>query len=262
MLRSCLRDYAGAYILVKGTITTTVAGDNAYARWADERNKGVIFKNCTPFTKCRSRIHNKDIDTTQNIAIVIPMYKLIEYGDNYSKASGSLWQYYKDEPNDNLENSEPFKSKVKITVNTPDGGNTKDVEIIVPSKNLSNFWRTLEMPLISCDVNLILDWFEDFVITNSAGVGKFAITATKLYIPVVTLSTQDDAKLLQQLKSGFRGTINWNKYQSCIKTSAQNRYLNDLVDAIFQVSNTLFVLPSKNENDRIEHHIQLIFFQK
>ena len=181
------------------------------------------------------------------------MYKLIEYGDNYSKASGSLWQYYKDEPNDNLENSEPFKSKVKITVNTPDGGNTKDVEIIVPSKNLSNFWRTLEMPLINCDVNLILDWFEDFVITNSAGVGKFAITATKLYIPVVTLSTQDDAKLLQQLKSGFRWTINWNKYQSCIKTSAQNRYLNYLVDASFQVSNTLFALPSKNENDRTSH---------
>ena len=118
------------------------------------------------------------------------------------------------------------------------------------------------MPLINCDVNHILNWSEDFVITNSAGVAKFAITATKLYVPVVTLSTQDDAKLLQQLKSDFRGTINWNKYQSCIKTSAQNRYLNDLVDAIFQVSNTLFVLPSKNENDRIEHHIQLIFFQK
>ena len=139
MLRSNLCDYTDAYILVKGTITITGAGDDAAAKRLDERNKGAIFKNCAPFTKCRSGINNKDIDTTQNIAIVIPMYKLIEYGDNYSKASGSLWQYYKDEPNDNLENSEPFKSKVKITVNTPDGGNTKDVEIIVPSKNLSNF---------------------------------------------------------------------------------------------------------------------------
>ena len=93
--------------------------------------KGVIVKNCAPFTKCISRISNKDIDTAQHIAIIIPMYKLIEYSDNYSKVSGSLWQYNKDEPNDNLANSEPFKSKVKITVNTPDGGNTKDVEIIV-----------------------------------------------------------------------------------------------------------------------------------
>ena len=109
------------------------------------------------------------------------------------------------------------------------------------------------MPLINCEVNLILNWSEDFVITNSAGVAKFAITDTKLYVPVVTLSTQDNAKLLQQLKSGFRGTINWNKHQSCIKTSAQNRYLNYLVDASFQASNTLFVLPFQNENDRISH---------
>ena len=86
----------------------------------------------------------------------MPMYNLIEYSDNYSKTSGSLWQYYKDEPNDNLEDSESFKSKVKITVRTPDNGNTKDVEIIVPLQYLSKFWRTLEMPLINCEVNLIL----------------------------------------------------------------------------------------------------------
>ena len=192
----------------------------------------------------------------------MPMYNLIEYSDNSLKTSESSWQYYKDEPDGNLADSESFKSKVKITGNTPADGNTKDVEIIVPLKYLSNFWRTLEMPLINCEVNLILTWSKDCVITSSTGEGKFKITGAKLYVPVGTLSTQDNAKLLQQLKSGFRGTINWNKYQSCIKTSAQNRYLNDLVDAIFQVSNTLFVLPSKNENDRIEHHIQLIFFQK
>ena len=81
----------------------------------------------------------------------------------------SLWQYYKDEPNDNLANSESFKSKVKITGNIPAGGNTKDVKIIVPLKHLSNFWRTLEMPLINCEVNLILTWSKDCVITNSEG---------------------------------------------------------------------------------------------
>ena len=164
----------------------------------------------------------------------MPMYNLIEYSNNYSKTSGSLWQYYKDEPNDNLANSESFKSKVNITGNTPADGNTKDVEIIVPLKYLSNFWRTLEMPLINCEVNLILTWSKDCVITNSEGEAKFAITETKLYVPVVTLSTQDNAKLLQQLKSGFRRTINCNKYQSDRKTYAQNRYLNHPVNPSFQ----------------------------
>ena len=154
------------------------------------------------------------------------MYNLIKYSDNHSKTSGSLWQYYKDEPNDNLAYSESFKSKVKITGKTPDDGNTKDVEIIVPLKYFSNFWRTLEMPLINCEVNLILTWSPTCIISAAIGETKFKITDAKLYLPVVTLSTQGNAKLLQQLKSGFKRTINWKKYQSSIKTYAQNRYLN------------------------------------
>ena len=126
------------------------------------------------------------------------------------------------EPNDNLTDSESFKSKIKITGNTPADGNTKDVEIIVPLKYLSNFWRTLEMPLINCEVNLELTWSKDCVITNSTGEGKFQITETKLYVPVVTLSTQNNAKLLQQLKSDFERTIKRNKCQSDPKTYAQN----------------------------------------
>ena len=126
----------------------------------------------------------------------MPMYNLTEYSDNYLKTCGSLWQYYKDEPNDNLTNSEPFKSKIKITENTPADGNTKDVEIIVQLKYLSNFWRTLEMPVINCEVSLILTWSSTYVTTNSTGAGRLAITDTKLYVPVVTLSTQDNAKLL------------------------------------------------------------------
>ena len=106
-----------------------------------ERNKGVIFKNCAPFTKCISRTNGTDIDNAQDIDIAKLMYNLIEY-------SGSLWQYYKDDPNDNLTRSESFKSKIKIAGKTPAAGNTKDVEIIVPLKYLSNFWGTLEMPLI------------------------------------------------------------------------------------------------------------------
>ena len=156
----------------------------------------MTCKNCAPFTRCISRINNADTDTAQDIDIVIPMYNLIEYSDNYSKTSGSLWQYYKDDPNDNITQSESFKSKIKITGKTPAAGNTKDVEIIVPLKYLSNFWRTLEMPLIDCEVNLILTWSRDCVITNSTDAGKFAITETKLYVPVIILSTQDNAKLL------------------------------------------------------------------
>ena len=154
MLRSNLCDYADSYILVKGTITITGAGANAGERQQDQRDKGVTFKNCAPFTKCISRINNTHIDNAHDIDIVMPMYNLIEYSDNYSKTSGSLWQYYKDIPNDNLTDSESFKSKVKITGKTPDDGNTKDVEIIVPLKYLSSFWRTLEMPLINCEVIL------------------------------------------------------------------------------------------------------------
>ena len=108
------------------------------------------------------------------------MYNLIEYSDNYSKTSGSLWQYYKDDPNNNTTDSESLKFKVKITGETPDDGNTKDVEIIVPLKYLSNFWKTLEMPLINCEVNLILTWSEDCVICSATGEIKFTITETKL----------------------------------------------------------------------------------
>ena len=118
MLRSNLCDYADSYILVKGTIAITGAGDDAAARRADERNKGVTFKNCAPFTKCISRINNTDIDNAHDIDIVMPMYNLIEYSDNHSKTSESLWEYYKDDPNDNLTDSKSFKSKVKITGNT------------------------------------------------------------------------------------------------------------------------------------------------
>ena len=132
----------------------------------------------------------------------MPMYNLTEYSDNYSKKSGNLWQYYKDNSNDNTADSESFKYKVKITGKAPNNENTKDIEIVVLLKYLSNFWRTLEMPLINCEVALMLIWSEDCVITNSTGKGKFAITETKLYVPVATLSTQDNAKLLQQLKSG------------------------------------------------------------
>ena len=105
-LRSNLHDYVDAYILVKGTIAVTGAGDDDAAKQLDERNKSVIIKNWAPFTKCISRINNKDIGNAQDIDIVMPMYNVIEYSDNYSKIFGSLWKYYKDDPNDNITQSE------------------------------------------------------------------------------------------------------------------------------------------------------------
>ena len=149
MLKSSLCDYSDAYILVNGKIIITGVGDSAAARQADERDKGVAFKNCASFTNCISEINNIQVDNVKDIDKVMPMYDLIEYSNNYAKTSGSLWQYYRDEPNDNLADSESFKSKIKVTGKTPADSNEKDIEVIVPLKYLSNFWRILEMLLIN-----------------------------------------------------------------------------------------------------------------
>ena len=178
---------------------------------------------------------------------------MIEYRDNSSKISGSLWQYYRDESNDNLTDSKSFKSQIKITGNVPAGGNIKDVEIIVPLKYLSDFWRSLDIPLIKCEINLILTWSSTLVITNSTGAGRFALTDTKLYVPVVTLSTHDNPKLLQQLKPGFKRTINQIKHQSDPKTYTQTQYLNHLAKPSFQGVNRLIALSFENENGRTSH---------
>ena len=112
----------------------------------------------------------------------MPVCNSIEYSSNYLKTSGNIWHYYKDERNVSIKDSELFKSKIKITGNTPADGNTKDLEIIVPLKYLSNFWRTLKMPLVNCEINRILTWSSACVITNFTGAGRFAITDTKLYV--------------------------------------------------------------------------------
>ena len=221
MLKSSLCDYSDAYILVKGTVSVN---NTAAAGAVNNTNKKVIFKNCAPFTNCISEINNTQIDNAKDTDIVMPMYNLIEYSDNYAKTTGSLWQYCKDIPardddneidvfrGNNLTNS--FNFKVKITGKTGNNG-TKDVEIMVPLKYLSNFWRTLEMPLINCEVNLILTWSSTCLLI-ATGIpnqnATFEITDTKLYVLVVNLSTQTNAKFFQQLKSGFKRVINWNKY--------------------------------------------------
>ena len=128
MLKSSLCDYSDAYILVKGTITINGRGADDAAREADERDKGVAFKNCAPFINCISEINNTQIDNAKDIDIVMPMYNLIEYSGNYAKTSGSLWKHFRDEPDDNIEDSKSFKSKIKITGKTPNNNNVKDLK--------------------------------------------------------------------------------------------------------------------------------------
>ena len=216
MLKSSLWDYSNAYILIKGTIS--VNNTAAAGAAVKNTNKKVIFKNCAPFTNCISEINNTQIDNAKDIDIVMPMYNLIEYSDNYAKTTGSLWQYCKD--------------------------------IL---KYFSSFWRTLEMPLINCEVHLILTWSPTCVLvaTNIPNQNAtLAITDTELYVPVVTLSTQENTKFLQQLKSGFKRIINWNKYLSKPELLAQNPNLNHLVEPSFQGVNRLFVLAFENDDDR------------
>ena len=113
-------------------------------------------------------------------------------------------------------------------------------------KCLSNFWRTHEIPLSNCKINFILTWSANCVISQVARATIFAIADTKLYVPVVTLTTDNNTKLLQQLKSGFKRTINWNKYQSKVSVERQNQYLDYLIDPSFQGANRLFVLSFEN----------------
>ena len=196
-------------------------------------NKKVIFKNCAPFTNYITEVNNTQVDDAQKIDIVMPMYNFVEYSDAYSKISRSLWQCNRDEPaldaNDNIidfpaniNSCASFKFKQETTGQTGNGG-TKDIKIMVPLKYLSNSWRTLEMPLINCEISLQLKWSKNCVLVAGTAANQnpyFKMTETKLYVPVVTLSTQDNIKLLKELESRFERAINCNKYLPKTKNQA------------------------------------------
>ena len=289
ILRSDLCDYVDAYISVSGTIT--VAGNHP----RDRQNKPVILKNNAPIVSCITRINNELIEDADGLDIVIPMYNLLEYSKNYRKIIDSLYNYYRDELNDdanlnkfannNVVSSNSFQYKNKIIGNTynvdstivPAAGGArvanpnydannsgkKNVELAIPLKYLGNFWRALNIPLISCEVSLELKWNKTCVITSQQiGINldgantaaptnsTLAINDCKLYITVVTLSKDDEIKLLTNLKSGFTREIIWNKYRSQMTTEAVNNNLNILVDPTFTNVNRLFVLAYQNADDR------------
>ena len=243
MLRSDLCDYADAYLLIEGPIR--VAGNAP----RDRQDRPVILNNKAPFLSCITRINGELIEDADDLDVVMPMYNLLEYSKNYRKTTGSLYNYYRDEvdddadlnnhPNNNVVSSSSFqyKSKLlrnKLNVNStndpPAGGGArpanpyydpnesgiKKVILVVPLKYLGNFWRALNIPLISCEVSLELKWDKNCVITSnqinrnleggntatSTGA-TFTINNCKLYLPVVTLSKDDKIKVLTNLKLGF-----------------------------------------------------------
>ena len=250
VIKSNLCDYSDAYILVTGNITAT-GGD---------ANTRVAFKNCAPFTKCITHINDEHVDNADNLDIIMPMYNLIEYSDNYWDKSGNLWQFKRDEQNMNngnpanvtTDDSSSFKYKSSFfkPLTAADNGVFKDVEIAVPLKYLSTFWRSLEMPLINCKNHLELNWSKDCVMSTIADT-TFKITNTKLYPPIVTLSSKDNVKLVKLLEEGFKRPVYWNKYQTKIdiRNLDNNNLTRSSLDASFQGVRRLFVLAFGNTDN-------------
>ena len=204
-------------------------------------DKILAFKNNASFVSCISKINNTLlIDNAEDFDIVMPIYNVIEYNNSYLKTAGSFWNYCRDEPsssannniNYSIKDSKSFEYKASITGKLEGNTTKKEAEIVVPLKFLSNFLRTLDMPVMDCEVNLILTWSESCLLTSKAtrvavpaqggnpvvaGIDNptnatFKITDTKLYVPVITLSTGNDKKLLKQLRTRFKRTIKWKKY--------------------------------------------------
>ena len=171
----------------------------------------IHLKNTSPFKKCRTEVNETFIDEADFINIAMPIYNLIGYSDNYSDTSGSLWLFKRDEIEENVDlsvdamhipnNSSSYKYKSSLITNR------NDVKIAVPLKYLCNFWRSLEMPLINCRIELSLSWNENCILTSLAGNTTFTITDAKLYISAVTLSIEDNSKLTKLLSEGFKRSV-------------------------------------------------------
>ena len=243
VLKSNLCDYAEAYILVDGTIRAAAANNNTR----------LVLKNCAPFTKCNLEINDKHVDTVENLDVVMPMYNLIEYSDNYQDSSATLYQYKRDEPPEDdavadltADNSSSFKYKINLLRNPVVANNVarRNIKVVVSLKYLSNFFRSLEMPLINCKIKLNLTWKKECVLSTDVGEAIFIINDTKLYVPVVTLSKEDNEDFIEQQNKGFQRSIYWNEYKTKeINEDADAnvfQYIN--LDPSFQGVNGLFVM--------------------
>ena len=241
-IESIFCDYSYAYILVTGNTTAT----------PNHATTEVVFKNCAPFEKCRTEINETFVDETDFINITMPMYNLIEYSVNYSSTSGSLWHFGRDEIINNADvtnddNASPFKHKASIVGNTENNGTKNGVKIAVPLKYLSNFWRSIEMPLINRNVELSFKWYERCLLTAAT-----TATDAKLYVPIVTLSIEDNSKLSKLLNKGFKKPIYWNEYKVTpnkiveIAVVNEEKYVRESLDSSCQGVKRLFVLAYSN----------------
>ena len=223
----------------------------------------LALKNCAPFTKCNLEINDEHVDTAENLNIVMPMYNLIEYSDNDQDSSATLYQYKRDEPPDDIannlavNNSSSFKYKVKLLGNPVIANNvaTLNVKVVVPLKYLSNFFRSLEMPFINCKIKLNLTWKKECVLSSNDGNAVFIINDKKLYVPVVTLSKEDNKDFIEQQNKGFQRSIYWNEYKAKSQTEIADanlfKYIN--LDPCFQGVNRLFVMACNRLADANDH---------
>ena len=241
MLKSDLCDYGNTYTLVKDTIT--IAPVPPPAAILNDNDVEIVFKNCARFTDCIKEINNTQIGNAKSIDVVMPIFNLTEYRDNYSKTFGSLWQYRNEQTltdsgtfaNFHAANdSASFKFKRKIIAGETTDGGTENIEMMMPLKYLCDIWKTLEMHLINYEINLVLTWSEKCVLSNDTKATIFAKTDAKLYVLAVTLLTQDNAKLLHQSTLGFETNINQS-----ISTSAKG-ILRFLDSSKFPRSNQIF----------------------
>ena len=223
----------------------------------------LALKNRAPFTKCNLEINDEHVDTAENLDIVMPVYNLIEYSDNYQDSSATLYQYKRDEPpEDNAvadltaNNSDSLKYKIKLLGNVTEvagdaaGVRRLNVKVDVPLKYLSNFFRSLEMSLINCKIKLNLTWKKECVLSTGDGEAVFIINDTKLYVPVVTLSKEDNKDFIEQQNKGFQRSIYWKEYKTKeINEDADAnvfKYIN--LDPSFQGVNRLFVMAYNRAN--------------
>ena len=188
--------------------------------------KILHFEINAPFISCISKINGVKFDNAEDLDVVMPMNNLLEYSKNYRKTTGGLWNFYGDKSSGDTLTTDckSFKCKTSITEKTPENNDTlTTAEVVIPLKHLSNFWKNLNIPLINCKVEIILARSKNFALADmteaSAGNNnnppaivpptglKFQIKDTKIYVPVVTLSKENDIKLLEQLKLGFKRTI-------------------------------------------------------
>ena len=240
VIKSNLCDYSETYILVTGNIENK------------PNNSGVCFKNCAPFVACTSQINDEFLEDAKNLDITMPMHNLLEYSDNYEDSTGSLYHFKRSEittgndanANITAKNSTPFTFRASLV-----GNNVNNVQLAVPLKYLSNFSRSLEMPLINCKIHLELTWVSSCLLcsnnTGNANVNvTFEITDTKLYVPIATLSTKDTNYLTTQLSEGFKRSVYWNEYTT--KREPHNAddvdFTRIKLDLSFQGVNRLFVL--------------------